>query len=122
MTKDEAIMHLEAIRILISEPDGQPQGEMYFALSCGIEALQRELDSEQDELEEPEKYEPGELFIYRNGDRYEIGKVKRPNNTGDGYFCYYHSGDTAANTPTDRMHKLTNAYTIGETSLGGMVR
>lgn len=66
-----------------------------------------------------ETYKPGELFIYVNGDRYEIGKVKRPNNTGDGYFCWYHSGDTAANTPTDRMHKLTNAYTIGETSLGG---
>jgi hypothetical protein len=81
-----------------------------------LEALREGLDGEPEELE---KYEPGELFIYVNGDRYEIGKVKRPNNTGDGYFCYYHSGDTAANTPTDRMHKLTNAYTIGETLLGG---
>jgi hypothetical protein len=44
MTKDEAIIHLEAIRILISGPDGQPDSELYFALSEGIEALQRELD------------------------------------------------------------------------------
>ena len=87
-----------------------------------VEALHEGLDDKPDEPEELEKYEPGELFIYANGDRYEIGKVKRPNNTGDGYFCWYHSGDTAANTPTDKMHKLTNAYTIGETSLGGTTK
>jgi len=65
------------------------------------------------------KFEPGELFIYRNGDRYELGKVKRPNNDGDGYFCWYHLGETAANTPTSCMHKLQNAYVIDGESLGG---
>lgn len=53
-------------------------------------------------------YQPGELFVYTNGDKWELGLVKRPNNTGDGYFCYYSTGDTAANTPTSRMHKLAN--------------
>ena len=35
------------------------------------------------------EYEPGELFVYTNGDRWELGMVKRPNNDGSGYFCYY---------------------------------
>ena len=56
-----------------------------------------------------EAYEPGELFVYVNGDRWELGMVKAPNKTGDGYFCWYSRGDTAANTPTRCMHKLSNA-------------
>lgn len=56
-----------------------------------------------------ETYEPGELFVYTNGDRWELGQVKRPNNDGTGYFCWYTVGDTAANTPVERMHKLANA-------------
>lgn len=56
-----------------------------------------------------EYFSPGELFVYTNGDRWELGMVKRPNNSGDGYFCYYSRGDTAANTPTSCMHKLSNA-------------
>ena len=66
-----------------------------------------------------DEFEPGELFIYVNGDRYELGKVKRPNNDGTGYFCWYHCGETAANTPTRCMHKLQNAYVIDGESLGG---
>lgn len=54
------------------------------------------------------EYEPGELFVYTNGDRWELGMVKRPGN-GDGYFCWYSRGDTAAFTPTSCMHKLSNA-------------
>lgn len=64
-------------------------------------------------------FEKEELFIYINGDRAEIGKVKRKNNTGDGYFCYYSSGDTASNTPVECMYKLVNGYTIKGTTLGG---
>ena len=56
-----------------------------------------------------ETYEPGELFVYMNGDRWELGEVKSANNTGTGYFCWYSTGDTAANTPTSHMHKLANA-------------
>lgn len=55
------------------------------------------------------EFRPGELFVYVNGDRWELGMVKRPNNTGDGYFCWYSRGDTAANTPLSHMHKLANA-------------
>lgn len=54
-------------------------------------------------------FEPNELFVYVNGDKWELGMVKRPNNTGDGYFCWYSRGDTAANTPLRCMHKLANA-------------
>ena len=55
------------------------------------------------------EYEPGELFVYTNGNRWELGMVKRPNGRGDGYFCLYSRGDTAANTPVAHMHKLENA-------------
>lgn len=54
-------------------------------------------------------YRPGELFVYVNGDRWELGQVKRPNNDGTGYFCWYSMGDTCANTPLCNMHKLANA-------------
>ena len=56
-----------------------------------------------------EAFVEGELFVYTNGDRWELGMVKRPNNAGNGYFCWYSTGDTAANTPTRCMHKLANA-------------
>lgn len=64
-----------------------------------------------------EHFEEGQLIIYQNGDRFEIGKIKRV--VKDGAFVYYSSGDTAAKTPFDRMHPLVNEYVIGETSLGG---
>jgi hypothetical protein len=63
------------------------------------------------------EFKPGELFIYVNGDRYEVGKVKKENYTGDGYFCWYNTGETAANTPVDCMHKITNLYALN--NLGG---
>lgn len=67
------------------------------------------------------KFEAGEYFIYVSGDingTYELGKVKRPNNKGDGYFCWYHEGDTCANTPVEFMHKLVNRYVIREDGFG----
>lgn len=64
-------------------------------------------------------WKPGDLIIYRNGDRYEIGKIKRV--TDDGAFVWYSSGETAARTPFDCMHKLINAYVIQKESLGGGV-
>lgn len=63
------------------------------------------------------KFKEGQLIVYRNGDTYEIGKIKRV--VSDGAFVYYSSGETAAKTPFDLMHPLVNAYVIGETSLGG---
>lgn len=64
-----------------------------------------------------EQFEEGEYIIYVNGDRYQIGKIKRI--VEDGAFVWYSSGDTASKTPFNRMHKLENRYCIGETSLGG---
>ena len=63
------------------------------------------------------EFQEGEYIIYRNGDRYEIGKIKRI--VSDGAFVWYTEGDTAAKTPFDCMHKLVNEYVIGETNLGG---
>ena len=56
-----------------------------------------------------DEYKCGDLFVYTNGDRWELGMVKRKNNRGDGYFCWYSRGDTAASTPIDHMHKLENS-------------
>lgn len=65
------------------------------------------------------EFKEGEYIIYRNGDRYELGLIKRIIPGDDGAFVWYHSGDTASKTPFDCMHRLENAYVIGETSLGG---
>ena len=63
------------------------------------------------------EYHDGDYIIYRNGENYELGKIKRV--VQDGAFVWYHSGDTAAKTSFDCMYKLLNEYVIGETSLGG---
>lgn len=62
------------------------------------------------------EFREGEYIIYQNGDRFEIGKIKRL--TDDGAFVWYHSGETASKTPFDCMHKLVNGYTIKRTTLG----
>lgn len=58
----------------------------------------------------------GELVLYQNGDNFELGKVKELGD--DGAFVYYNGGDTAAKTPFDCLHKLTNRGYITGTSLG----
>lgn len=63
-------------------------------------------------------YKAGQYIVYMNGNRAEIGKIKRI--TSDGAFVYYHEGDTAAKTPFDRMWPIINDYVIKDTSLGGM--
>ena len=35
-------------------------------------------------------FKEGELIVYQNGDRFEIGKIKRI--TEDGAFVWYHEG------------------------------
>ena len=64
-----------------------------------------------------ENFNEGDYIIYQNGDRYEIGKIKRI--VPDGAFVWYHNGETASKTPFEQMHKIANDYVIGETSLGG---
>lgn len=64
-----------------------------------------------------DKWDVGEYIIYRNGEKYELGRIASLKE--DGAFVCYHDGETAAKTPYDHMHKLINAYVIKDTSLGG---
>jgi hypothetical protein len=58
---------------------------------------------------ERQKFIPGEFFIYKNGDRLELGKVKRMADEGGmAYYCWYSCGTTAARTPVELMLKLAN--------------
>lgn len=59
----------------------------------------------------------GEYIVYVNGDRYEVGKIKRL--CDDGAFVWYHGGETAAKTPYDLMHKIVNSYCITADCFGG---
>ena len=68
-------------------------------------------------MEEAQRFKPGDLIIYQNGDKYEIGKIKRI--TEDGAFVWYHEGPTAAKTPFQYMHRMVNSYAIKKTTLGG---
>ena len=63
------------------------------------------------------EYKEGEYIVYVNGERYELGRIVRF--CEDGAFVCYHEGETAAKTPYECMHKLTNAYVVRDTSLGG---
>ena len=63
------------------------------------------------------EFHEGQYIIYKNGDSYEIGKIKRI--TPDGALVWYSCGDTAAKTPFDCMHPIINDYVIDETGLGG---
>lgn len=62
-----------------------------------------------------EEFEPGELFVYVCGTRWELGTVKRKIDR-DTYACWYTMGDTAAMTPVEAMYKLDNA---GSTHIEG---
>lgn len=56
-------------------------------------------------------FKPGEPFVYVNGDRHELGIVKRKNlYMPNSYFCFYSTGDTAACTNVADMHKIANSY------------
>lgn len=63
------------------------------------------------------EYKAGEFIIYQNGERFQLGKIKRV--TDDGAFVYYSEGDTAAKTPFHCMRKIENAHVIKSSSLGG---
>lgn len=64
-------------------------------------------------------FKEGEYIIYINGDRIEIGRIKRI--VENGAFVCYSEGETAAKTPFDKMYKIINGFTIKETTLGGEV-
>ena len=64
-----------------------------------------------------DEYSVGEYIIYRNGEKYELGRIKSLRE--DGAFVAYHEGETGALTPYSHMHKLINRYCIKDTTLGG---
>lgn len=64
-----------------------------------------------------DEYSVGEYIIYRNGEKYELGRIKSLRE--DGAFVAYYEGETGALTPYSHMHKLINRYCIKDTSLGG---
>lgn len=64
-----------------------------------------------------DEYSIGEYIIYRNGEKYELGRIKSLRE--DGAFVTYHEGETGALTPYSHMHKLINRYCIKDTTLGG---
>ena len=64
------------------------------------------------------EFKPGDYVIYQNGDRFEIGKIKRI--ADDGAFVFYSEGETAAKTPFKCLRKIENMYTIKATTLGGL--
>lgn len=64
-----------------------------------------------------DEYSVGEYIIYRNGEKYELGRIKSLRE--DGAFVAYHEAETGALTPYDHMHKLINRYCIKDTSIGG---
>ena len=57
----------------------------------------------------------GEIVIYQNGDRFELGIVKsvcerKTDDWEQDYFVNYHTGDTAARTGESNLHKIENRY------------
>ncbi|EGO8497459.1 hypothetical protein DBN64_13300 [Enterococcus faecalis] len=56
-------------------------------------------------------FENGEIILYQNGERYEVGIVKERHDNYEGiesYRVYYHSGDTTALTNATDMKKISN--------------
>ena len=64
------------------------------------------------------KFNKGEVVLYQNGERFELGVVKEVINKEDvclrpagyAYRVWYHTGDTTALTDESLLHKVENAY------------
>lgn len=61
-------------------------------------------------------FKENEIVICQMGDSFEVGKIKTLRD--DGAFVWYHSGDTAAYTPYESMHKIENAAYLTNANLG----
>lgn len=62
-------------------------------------------------------FENGEIILYQNGERYEVGIVKERYDNSEGiesYRVYYHSGDTTALTNATDMKKNCNEAMLPE--------
>ena len=61
-------------------------------------------------------FKENEIVMCQMGDSFEVGKIIRL--CDDGAFVWYHSGDTAAKTPYENMHKIQNAVYLTNANLG----
>ncbi|ETU35167.1 hypothetical protein [Enterococcus faecalis] len=62
-------------------------------------------------------FENGEIILYQNGERYEVGIVKERHDNYEeieSYRVYYHSGDTTALTNATDMKKISNESMLPE--------
>lgn len=55
------------------------------------------------------KYKVGDLVLYQNGDRFELGIIKKKRDE-ESFWVWYHTGDTAALTHIRNLHKIINEY------------
>ena len=118
------MLSIEQIRRSIREScmslfaDEQMRSRAYKIISSDIEAkLLEQGGNVRIGMYGPDDFEIGEYVIYRNGAKYELGRIKSLYK--DGAFVAYSEGETGAKTPYDTMHKLVNSYTIQDTTLGG---
>jgi len=80
-----------------------------FTLAVAIACFEHIAEQEEAEKETISEYQEGEAVLYQNGNRFELGIVKRV--CGDNeYFINYHTGDTAARTHARNLHKIANGY------------
>lgn len=56
------------------------------------------------------QFEDGEVVIFDDGTRTQIGIVKRKAMIPNHYFVYYSTGDTAASTDASYLRRVENGY------------
>lgn len=67
------------------------------------------MEREDEDLKD--MFEPGEIVVFNDGYRIQLGEVKKKNPmVEDNYFVYYSTGDTAASTDACYLHKTENGY------------
>lgn len=62
-------------------------------------------------------FKNGEIVLYQNGERFEVGIIKERDDNSEGEECYrvyYHNGDTTALTNATDMKKIINATMLPE--------
>lgn len=108
---------IDILRFKANNIKAHIEPEFFNDVADRLEILIKKKVVDKDVRYNMKDFKENEVIIYQNGDRFEIGRIKRL--TEDGAFVYYHSGDTASKTPYDCMHKLINNYCIVKTTLGG---
>ena len=102
---------IDADALPLNAIDDANHGSNYIRIAPTI------IEADRGEWEQMNNFKIGEYIIYVNGERYELGRIKKL--TENGAFVCYHEGETAAKTPYDLMHKLINGFTIKTTTIGG---